>query len=180
MKNVYVVCALVLSSLGVQGQKYVAEKSSVSFFSKAAIEDITAVNQGGSSIFNVETGQIAFSIAIRDFRFDKSLMQEHFNEKYMESDKFPKSTFQGLITGYDPRAAGMQETKASGKLAIHGVTRDIEAAGTVEFSGDRVTMKSRFIVRLEDYAVPRPQLLWKNIAEQVEVSLEFTYKPYEK
>ncbi len=179
MRKEWVLCLLVLLVGEVHGQKYVVEKSSVSFFSKATIEDITAVNQNASSIFMVETGQVAFSMAIKDFRFDKSLMQEHFNEKYMESDKFPKATFQGTLTGYDPRATGVQNTKASGKLTIHGVTKDIEAAGTIEIANSRIVLKSSFIVRLEDYAVARPQLLWKNIAEQVEVTLDFTYKPYE-
>lgn len=161
------------------GQKFIAENSSVRFYSKAAIEDITAVNQSAVSLFNVETGEVAFSIPVKNFRFEKSLMQEHFNEKYMETEKFPKSSFEGFITGYDGKSTGAQEVRATGKLTIHGVTREIEAKGTVMISGKNITVKSTFVVKLEDYAVPRPQLLWKNIAEQVEVTIDFTYKPYE-
>jgi hypothetical protein len=174
--HTFIICILHVSFL--HGQKFIAENSTVTFYSKATIEDITAVNRHAASLFNAETGEVAFSIPVKDFKFDKSLMQEHFNEKYLETEKFPKSTFEGFVTGYDGKG-GVQEAKAVGKLTIHGVTREIEATGTVEISSNRITLKSRFVVKLEDYAVPRPQLLWKNIADQVEVTIDFTYKPYE-
>ena len=158
-------------------QKYSAEKSFVSFYSKATIEDISAQNTKAQSIFNTATGDIVFVIPIQEFQFAKSLMKEHFNEKYMDTEKFPKSTFQGKITGFDTNASGVQQAKAAGKLTVHGVTRDIDVPGTVEVVNGKVVLKSAFIVILESYNITRPQLLWKNIAEQVEVKIEFTYKP---
>ncbi|MBY0433991.1 MAG: YceI family protein [Cyclobacteriaceae bacterium] len=163
----------------VQAQKFIAEKSAVSFFSKATIEDIKADNAKSSSIFNSETGEIAFSFPIKEFKFDKKLMQEHFNEKYMDSEKYPKSTFQGKIIDYQMTGTGAQSVKAQGKLTIHGITKDIDVPGTFEVEGNKITMKSKFMVKLEDYEVPRPQLLWKNIAEEIEISIDFTFKPYE-
>ncbi len=91
--------------------------------------------------------------------------------------KLPKSTFQGKITGFQVSTAGVQEAKATGKLTIHGITKDIDVPGTVEFTKDKVIVKSSFVVKLDDYEIMRPQLLWQNIAEQVEVKIEFTYKP---
>ncbi len=172
--------AFTLACVNAFSQKYSAEKSVVSFYSHAAIEDISAKTTKSASIFNLETGDIAFSIPIKEFEFDKSLMKEHFNEKYMETEKFPKSTFQGKITGYEANASGPQQAKATGKLTIHGITRDVEIPGTLEIAKESVLMQSKFIVKLEDYGVPRPQLLWKNIAEQVEVTLDFTFIPHEK
>jgi polyisoprenoid-binding protein YceI len=163
--------------LQVVGQKYVIEKSYVSFFSHAAIEDIKADNKKVSSIFNVATGEVVFSIPINEFQFAKSLMQEHFNEKYMESDKYPKATFQGKVSAFDLQVNGQQQAKATGKLTIHGVTRDVEIPGTLEKQGDKLAMKSKFVVKLADYKITIPQLLWKNIAEQVEVTVDFLYKP---
>ncbi len=169
-----------LIALNATGQKYTTEKSIVVFFSKASIEDITAKNIKASSIFNVESGDIAFSIPITEFQFDKSLMQEHFNEKYMESEKFPKSTFQGKVAGYQQGVTGAQAATAVGKLTIHGITRDGELSGSVDISKEHILLNSKFMVKLEDYGVARPQLLWQNIAEAVEVSIDFAYKPYEK
>lgn len=161
-------------------QKFITDKSNVRFFSKATIEDIAAENQKSVSMINVGTGEIAVSIPISEFQFEKSLMKEHFNEKYMESEKFPKATFQGKISGFQASATGPQQVKAEGKLTIHGVSHDVEIPGTIELNGTSIHVQCKFMVKLEDYAVPRPQLLWKNIAEEVEVTIDFTYKPYEK
>lgn len=158
-------------------QKYTAEKAFVSFFSDAAIEDITAENTKVSTIFNSETGDIVYSVPIKDFKFAKSLMQEHFNEKYMESEKYPKATFQGKLVGYDMKKNGPQDVRAQGKLTIHGVTHDIDVPGTFEVNGKKINMKSRFMVKVADYNITIPQLLFQNIAEQVEVTNDFTYKP---
>ena len=158
-------------------QKFVTEKSFIKFFSHATIEDIAADNKKAAGIFNSATNDIAFSIPIAEFQFAKALMQEHFNEKYMESDKYPKSTFQGKISDYTSSTAGVQNVKATGKLTIHGVTNDINVPGTIEKQGDNLLMKSKFKVKLQDYKIEIPQLLWQNIAEEVEVTLEFTFKP---
>jgi hypothetical protein len=177
MKIKLALCILCLVNLSASAQKYVTEKTFVSFFSDAAIEDITANNKKAAGIFNSATSDIAFSIPINEFQFAKSLMQEHFNEKYMESDKYPKSTFQGKISEYNNGATSVQNVKAAGKLTIHGITNDINVPGTIEKQGDKLLMRSKFKVKLQDYKIAIPQLLWQNIAEEVEVTLEFTFKP---
>lgn len=158
-------------------QKYVVENGVITFFSDAVIEDIKAENIKMSSIFNIETSDIAFSIPIREFQFEKKLMQQHFNEKYMDSEKFPKGTFTGKIEGFDKSASSIQPVTATGKLTIHGVTQPVTMQGTIEMKNTKVAMKSRFIVKLADYKIDIPQLMWQNIAEQVEVTVEITYKP---
>lgn len=104
-------------------------------------------------------------------------MQEHFNEKYMESDKFPRSTFSGKVSGYDPSTASVQTVMVNGQLTIHGITRDVEIPGTIERKNGMLLMKSKFMVRLEDYNIRIPKLMWQNIAEQVEVTVDLSYKP---
>src|SRR5687768_7648558 len=121
MKLILIILSIVISS-ETFSQKYQSEKSTIVFFSDAAIEDIKADNKKASSIFNSATGDIVFSVPISEFQFQKSLMQEHFNEKYMETDKYPKSTFQGKISGFDINAKSIQQANAKGKLTIHGVT----------------------------------------------------------
>jgi hypothetical protein len=164
----------------VAAQKFISETSSVTFYSKASIEDIAARNEKSMAMFDTGSGDIAFSIPVKDFVFDKSLMQEHFNEKYMETEKYPKATFQGKVKGYAAGTTGPQPVRAVGKLSMHGVTRDVDVPGTLEVKGDRIVLNAKFMVTLEDYNVKRPQVLWKNIAEAVEVTLDFTLKPHEK
>lgn len=160
----------------VHAQKYISSRSTITFFSDAAIEDITAENKKGASIFNPSTGEIVFSIPIQEFQFEKSLMQEHFNEKYMESEKYPKAMFQGKVVEFKPELDS-QSARAQGKLTIHGVTRDIDVTGTIEKKDKNYIIKSTFPIKLVDYKIEIPQLLWQNIAEQVEVKMEFEYKP---
>ena len=176
MKKVLFLSLIILSGTA-HAQKYIAEKSFVSFFSDALLEDIKADNKKATSIINAETGDIAFSIPIKEFKFAKSLMQEHFNEKYMESETYPKATFQGKLSGFDLKAGGVQTVKATGKLTIHGVTKDVEIPGTIEVKENKLYAKSKFMVKVADYKVEIPQLVFQNIAEEVEVTVDFTYKP---
>jgi hypothetical protein len=167
----------VLMASVASAQKFTSEKGELSFFSDGAIEDIEARNQMVGSLFNVTTGELVYIAKIKDFIFPKTLMREHFNEKYMETEKFPKSTFQGKLTGFSANASGEQKVRAVGKINIHGITRDIDVPGTLEFSGGKAKMKAKFIVKLADYNIKIPTLIWQNIAEEVEVRVEFTYKP---
>ena len=177
VRKIFFILCTGLITFSSHGQKYTTEKSFVSFFSDAAIEDISAENTKAVGAFNAATGEIAFSIPIKEYQFEKSLMQEHFNEKYMETEKYPKSTFQGNISGYDSSAVGVQKVMSTGTLTIHGQSREVEIPGTIEQQGDNLIMKSKFIVKLEDYKITIPKLLWQNIAEQVEVTVDFTFKP---
>jgi hypothetical protein len=172
-----VMCLLIAIAQQGYSQKYIAEKSTITFFSDAPMEDITATNKKASSIFNSTNNEIVFSVPIPEFQFAKSLMQEHFNEKYMESDKYPKATFQGAIQNFDVNKKETQNARAVGKLTIHGNTNDVDLPGTIEVNGDKFIMKSKFMVKLADYKIEIPQLLWQNIAEQVEVTVEFVFKP---
>lgn len=172
--TLFLLAAVTSSSLA---QKFTSEKGHITFFSDAALEDIQAENGMVGSLFNSSSGDLVYIVKIKDFKFPKALMREHFNEKYMETEKFPKSTFTGKIVGFNPAASGPQKVRAVGKLMIHGVTKDVDIPGTIEFAGGKVAMKAKFIVKLVDYAIKIPKLVWQNIAEEIEVTIDFTYKP---
>ena len=158
-------------------QRYFAEKSSISFFSDGVVEDIAAKNEKVTSIFDTN-GDIAYLMSIKDFQFPNKRMQTHFNEKYLESEKFPKSSFQGKINGFNFSAGGTQHVTATGKLTIHGITKNVEIPGTAEVTnGNRIVFKSKFVVKLSDYNIKIPQIVWQNIAQQVEVTADFNYRP---
>ncbi|HLZ15445.1 MAG TPA: YceI family protein [Cyclobacteriaceae bacterium] len=177
MKRIFLIITGLVVAYLADAQKFTSDKTYVKFFSDAAIEDITAENTKSSSIFNETTGDVVFSIPVKEFEFAKSLMKEHFNEKYMETEQYPKSTFQGKIAGYQGSVSGEQKATATGKLTIHGVTQDVQIPGMMVNANGTLTMKAKFMVKLADYKIKIPQLLWKNIAEEVEVTVEFNYKP---
>lgn len=167
----------VLNGSAFAQQRFFAEKASVSFFSDGAIEDISAVNNKVTSIFDALKGDIAYLLNVKDFQFEKKLMQVHFNEKYMESEKYPKSSFQGKIVGFDMQHTGPQPVKAVGKLTIHGVTKDVEIPGTIELVNNQLVMKSKFKVKLVDYGIKVPQIVYQNIAQSIEVAIDLNYRP---
>lgn len=172
----YLTLILLTVIFATQGQKYVMEKGSVNFFSDAAIEDIKADNKKVSGLFNVSSGDIAFVVPIKEFSFDKPLMKEHFNDKYMETEKYPKATFQGKVEQFDINKSN-QTVEAVGNLTIHGVTQAVTIPGTIVKNGDSYSFKSVFVVKLADHKIQIPKLLWQNIAEQVEVTFEGNFKP---
>jgi hypothetical protein len=173
----FMLVLLVLIPFIHQAQNWNVEKSTVTFFSSAAIEDITATNKKTTGLWVKESNGVAFIIPISEFKFAKKLMQEHFNEKYMETEKFPKATFEGVVNNFKSDASGPQNVSVRGKLTIHGVTREVEIPGTAEVTADKkIVTKAKFMVKLEDHKIAIPQLMWQNIAEQVEVTIEFTFK----
>lgn len=160
-----------------EAQKYISEESAISFFSEAPLENIKAENTRATSIFDIGTGEIVFSVPNRGFEFPKSLMQKHFNENYMESEIYPTSTFRGNISGYGVDD-GTYKAIATGTLNIHGVDQNIEVNGVVDIKGDQVSITASFPVSLEDYNIKIPRILFSNIAEVVDIDIEFIYKPY--
>ncbi|MCW5912808.1 MAG: YceI family protein [Cyclobacteriaceae bacterium] len=175
--RIWLLFILALSVHDTWAQKFVLEKSKVTFFSRAAIEDIKAENVKAAGIYDYTTGDVAFVIPSNGFEFENATMQEHFNEKYMESDKFPKATFQGKFSSFQPDRPETQPVQATGKLTIHGVTREVAIPGTIQATSQRLLAKATFMIKLADYNIKIPQLLWQKIAEQVEVTVEFSYKP---
>ncbi len=163
-------------SAAIGQNRYYSEKSTVTFFSDGVIEDIRATNNTATSILDISKMDVAFLVRVKDFQFEKKLMQVHFNEKYMETEKFPKSTFIGSITGFDPARSGEQHVTATGKLSIHGVTKDVKIPGTIEMQGSNIVLRSKFSIKLADYNIVVPQIIWNNVAEDVEVEMNFTYK----
>ena len=157
-------------------QKYKSVASSVHFFSDAPMEDIEATNPDGQSAIDLARGEIVFSIPIKSFEFEKSLMQEHFNENYLESDKYPTATFQGKVTGFNKDAGGWQKAKAIGSMDIHGVQNELSVEGEIRIEEGLFELKSKFPITLEDYKIKIPKVVFYNIAEVVEVTITFTYE----
>lgn len=179
MKNIRIAGLLILLLLSNKSlaQKYKSVSSSVHFFSDAPMEDIEATNIKGQSAIDLSTGEIVFSIPIKSFEFEKSLMQEHFNENYLESDKYPTATFKGIISGFHEEGSGWQIAKAVGSMNIHGVSNDLTVDGEIKIEKDSFGIKSKFPIALQDYKIKIPKVVFYNIAEVVDVTITFTYEP---
>jgi polyisoprenoid-binding protein YceI len=119
---------------------------------------------------------------MRSFKFEKSLMQEHFNEKYMESDKYPQATYKGKVNDkIDTSRPGKYKVTTTGTIYIHGKEKAIDESGEVEVTDTaHMIISSHFFVALEDFNIKKPQILFNNIADTIEVKIKAYYKPYQK
>ena len=151
----------------------------VSFFSTAPLEDIYAVSHQVNSFINKSTGEVVFIIPMRSFDFEKDLMEEHFNEKYIESDKYPNATYKGKIEGeIDFESPGTYPLTSAGEMEIHGKKKKIHEGGGIRVTQDTVFLNTKFRIAIADYDIAIPKLLIKNIADTVEVTLNASYLPY--
>ncbi len=167
---VWVVWLVITPAL--QAQKYHVTGGFIKFYSEEVLENIEAVNEQVKGLLDSASGKLAFVVPIEGFVFERALMQEHFNEKYMESDKYPQATFSGRIADYQPGESG--KVWADGDMTIHGVKRHIKVPGTIRFDGDKVLINSVFMVKLADYGIEVPELMFQKIAEEVEVTVSLT------
>ena len=182
-KVILIIASIAFLSTSVMAQKWFTRSAHLSFYSEAPLENIEAHNYQGTSIINTETGDVAFSLLIKGFEFEKALMQEHFNEKYLHSDEYPKSTFEGKIVNMDAvdfSKNGTYDAVVEGDLMIHGVTKKVKATGTITVKDDKITVESKFPVTLADYNVTIPSVVKNNISEVVDVTVNAAYKPYNK
>lgn len=154
---------------------------SIHFYSKTPVEDIEAQSKVGGAIINTENGQMAFKVPIKSFRFPNSLMEEHFNENYMESEKYPDATFSGKLDPIvDFSKPGTYPVKGKGKFKVHGVEMEREFSGTLVVNADKTAdLKCDFDVLLVDHKIERPQLMLVKIADKIAVRVQFLLKPKE-
>jgi len=163
--------------------KFFTRTGSIRFYSETPVENIEAVNTQASSIFDTDNGDIVLSVQMIGFEFEKALMQEHFNENYVESEKFPKSTFKGRIVDYDQSifsGASKAEVTVEGELTIHGVTKNIQTVATVQKTDDKIQAHAEFEVKVADYNIKIPNAVINNIAESILVTVDLNMEPYNK
>jgi hypothetical protein len=178
----YITLILLAWFINQAGQdSYVCKNANISLYSKAPLEDIDATSAKGTSVFNAANGTLAFSVPIRSFQFQKSLMQEHFNESYMESDKYPNASFSGKISEkIDAAKNGTYPVNVSGMLEVHGVKQNRTIPGTITVNNGTVSMKSEFMVMCKDHQIEIPKLVFQKIAESIRVQVAANYVVYKK
>ena len=161
--------------------KYMTKSGSMSFeASQPSFEPIEATHSAVSALLNADTGELAVLALVRGFRFPLALMEEHFNENYIESHQYPKTSFRGSILNFDSNALSNQPrtVQLTGELSMHGVTKPISVSATITQSDEQITLTSSFSVKTSDFGIKIPSLVRKQIDEnvQVEVSLPLQRK----
>nr|NQU94358.1 YceI family protein [Bacteroidota bacterium] len=171
---------MLLVSTGVHAQKYMTKNGHISFFSSMPMEDIEAHNLQVNAALNTQTGDFVFKVLIKSFEFKKALMQEHFNENYMDSHKYPNATFQGKVTNLgeiDFGKDGEYPAQVDGKLTIHGVTQEVKETGVFIIGKGIINSKSIFNLMTADYNIKIPKAVINNIAESIELRVDVKLEP---
>ncbi len=166
---------LTAGRLNAQTTTYVTSKGETSFFSETPAENISASNKKTQVLLNSSTGDIAVRMKMTDFIFPNKLMQEHFNENYMESEKFPVATFSGKLTSpVDLGKEGIYRVAVKGLLLVHGVSKDKTIEGTVEVKKGKIVVRADFDVALEEHNIEVPKIVFLKIARVVKVKALYT------
>jgi hypothetical protein len=173
-------CLGIYSAVSAQS-KYMTRNGMVKFEAEGPVkDDVKAVNNQAACVLNAATGEVVFQIAIKSFVFKKALMQEHFNENYMESHKFPKAVLKGKIVDFeklDLSKDGSYDVAVTGELEMHGVQQQVTEKGKLIIQNGKISLQSSFWVTLADYNITIPKMVEDKIAKQAEVILDMELAP---
>jgi len=179
MKKLCFSSLLLLSVLAVSAQqKLITQSGKITFDAGTGLEDIIAVNKGVTAAINPKSGKMQFKLDITGFEFKRQLMQDHFNENYMESEKYPNASFSGNITNIDKvnfAKDGKYNVQVKGTLEIHGVKNEVEADGSITVKGKEVNSQSEFTIKLDDYKINVPGVVKDKLSKTVKINVDCDY-----
>jgi polyisoprenoid-binding protein YceI len=159
-------------------QVYLTRNGFIGFYSKTPLEDIRAENNQVYAVVDVGKMNLAFTTLLKGFIFPKELMQEHFNENYAESDKYPKASFSGSFTGnVDVKKDGQYLVMVKGTLSLHNASKEIEVPATLEVKGGTLSGHAQFKIRPEDFHIDIPSLVRDKIAKEITVTIKVDCNP---
>lgn len=165
----------------VQAQsRFFTKTGVIRFFSKAPLEDIEAVNKTVTAVLDAGSGALQFSVQMKSFAFAKALMQQHFNENYVESDQYPRATFKGSLkdkSAVQYTKYGTYPVTVVGSLTLHGITRQLQVPGTLQVAGEKLLGQSTFTLQLSDYNISIPALVKDKVSNTITISVQLDMQP---
>lgn len=180
MKKFLLLLAFFVATQNVFAQKMITRSGEIKFeASMPAFEEVAAKNNTVSAILEQSNGEIAVLALIKAFKFKAPLMEEHFNENYMESSQFPKATFKGKIVNFDASklSSKKMEYDLEGDLTIHGVTKKVKTKIALIQNGAKLSLASALVVKAKDFNIAIPSLVKNKIAEDIAISIKLLLEP---
>jgi hypothetical protein len=180
MKRTLVIFLFLTLVFSANAQKYMTKSGYLGLYSHTPMEDIKGDNNQVASVLDTSTGDIVFQALVKSFHFEKALMEEHFNENYMESEKFPKASFKGKITNLSSvnfSKPGLYDVTVEGDLTIHDVTNKVNVKGIIEVAPGGINANSKFPIVPEDYKINIPGVVREKIAKNLDVTVAMKLSP---
>jgi polyisoprenoid-binding protein YceI len=171
---------LLSASVSFAQGKFYTKTGKISFYSKAPLEEIEGKNKTVTAVLDSKSGAMQFAVQMKGFEFQKQLMQQHFNENYVESDKYPNAEFKGSITNnkeINYSKDGTYTARVKGKLTIHGVTKDVESVGTIKINGGKIDATSTFNVLTSDYNIKIPAIVKDKVSPNIKITVDCDLEP---
>jgi polyisoprenoid-binding protein YceI len=171
---------LVVLSSPASAQRFFTKGGTIYFNASGPSEVIEATNKTATCVMDVQSGAIQFAVMMKGFLFEKALMEEHFNENYVESSKFPKAEFKGEFTNKAAINFGKDGTypaHVKGKLTLHGVTKEIETDGSVTIKDGKPQISAEFKLILIDYGVEIPSLVSDKVSKEAKIKVNCSLEP---
>ena len=170
-----ILTGLLFSATFTHAQKYITKAGFIQFYSHASLENIQAANKQVNSAIDISTGEFVFKVLMKSFEFEKALMQEHFNENYVESDKFPNASFKGKVMNMKEinfTKNGSYQAIIEGDLTIHGVTKKVQEKGTFDVRDGKIIGQAKFNISLKEYNIMIPKTVVNNISDMIEITID--------
>ncbi|MCP1384402.1 YceI family protein [Runella salmonicolor] len=181
MKTIIIILSVSFASLGYLNAQnlYSTSNGETSFFSETPVENIAAVNKFGQAILNTSTNDIVVQMNMKQFDFPNKLMQEHFNENYIESAKYPKAVFKGKINEkIDFTKNGTYDISATGDFNLHGVSKPRTFKGKITIAQGSIGLTTDFEVALTEHNIEVPKVVFMKIAQTIQVKNKYSLAPY--
>lgn len=161
-------------------EQFFTKTAKITFTSKAPLEDIEAVNKTTAALLNTTTGALQFSVLLKGFQFPKALMQEHFNDSYVESDRYPSANFKGTITNNSAityTKNGTYTARVKGLLTLHGVTKPVQTSGILTIAGNQMEATANFRILLSDFNIKIPPAVKEKVSNSVSIAVDARLEP---
>ncbi|MDX6180899.1 YceI family protein [Flavobacterium sp. Fl-77] len=174
MKKILLITMLLVSLIVFSQEKLITKTATISVeASVPSFQPVKGTNTNVTFVLNRRTGEIASLAMMKGFRFEIALMEEHFNENYMETNTYPKAVFRGQIQDFDANSLteGYKDFIIKGKLELHGKTKDVSVNAKITKSGPRITILTDFSVNADDYGIPIPALIKYKLDNKVNIQI---------
>ena len=177
MKKLSVLLSAMLISGSISAQKFMTREGYIKFFGSTPMENIEAVSSQASSVIDASNNAVVFQVLLNSFTFEKALMQEHFNENYVESEKYPKAVFKGnIVDKVEYSKPGTYKITLKGTMSLHGVDKAVTTPATLIVEKGTIKLAAEFQMIPEDYNIAIPGAVREKIAKQMDVTVKCSYQ----
>jgi polyisoprenoid-binding protein YceI len=181
MKKIILSAVFAMIALATMAQTYKTRDGNIYFNpnKNQGNKEYAALSKEATAVLKVETSEVALLVPMKSFHFNNALLEEHFNENYLHTNKYPNGTYKGKLVGFDKSMLtkdGTYNISSEGTVEMHGVTKPFKSPVTLTVKGGVATFLCKFTVRAEDHNIAIPDLVKPKLAEATPLEATISFK----